>query len=152
MRKLLLMFSIVSLLTFLSCDNDIGGDLPLLAGRVGGEAWTLKLGKAIRTPFQDELEVSFFSEAELGDDPCAIGNSNNTHLTLTIPNELGNFNLPLNGTSLTFEQAGSTTSFAATAGFIEITQLTGLRGIGYLQATFNEDNTVEGRFQFDVCN
>lgn len=153
MKRIICLACFLTMILFNACDNDTGGDLPLLTGRVGGETWTLKLGKAIRGPFQDELDVSFYSESELGDDPCAIGNSNNHHLTITIPHELGNFNLPLNGgESLVFQQAGSAASFQAAAGFIEITQLTGLRGIGYLQATFDDDNTVEGRFQFDICN
>ena len=142
----------LSLLLLGSCDNDNGDNLPLLAGKVDGEDWSLKLGKALRDPFTEELDLSFFSTVEFGNDPCAIGNSNNAHLTITIPNQLGNFNIPFNGESLIFEQAESIASLQATSGFIEITQLTGIRGIGYLQATFDEDNTVEGRFQFEICN
>ena len=152
MKKVMLALSILTLLVFGACNNEVGEDLPLLTGQVGGETWNFKLGKAIRDPFGEQLDVSFYSEQELGDDPCAIGNSNNTHLTITIPFEIGNFNLPLNSGSLVFQQAGSTTSFQAASGFIEITQLSGLRGIGYLQATFDEENTVEGRFRFDICN
>lgn len=152
MKQFLLSISVLSLLAFSACDNELGEDLPLLTGQVGGEAWTFNLGKALRDPFGEELNVSFFSEQEFGDDPCAIGNSNNTHLTITIPSGLGNYNLPQNGESLIFQQAGSNASFQAASGFIEITQLTGIRGIGYLQATFDDENTVEGRFQFDICN
>lgn len=144
--------STFTLLLFASCDNDLGDELPLLNGQVGGEEWTFKLGKAFRDPFGETLDVSFYSDQEFGDDPCAIGNSNNNHLTITLPYEVGNFNLPQNGTSLVFQQAGSTASFQAASGFVEITQLTGLRGIGYLQATFDDGNSVEGRFQFDICN
>ena len=135
-----------------ACDNELGEDLPLLTGQVGGQSWTFKLGKALRDPFGEEFNISFYSEQEFGDDPCAIGNSNNTHLTITIPSSLGNYNLPQNGESLVFQQAGSNAAVQAASGFIEITQLTGLRGIGYLQATFDDANTVEGRFQFDICN
>ena len=152
MKRVLLLCCVGCLIIFSACDNELGEDLPLLKGQVGGEAWTFKMGKALRGAFSDELDVSFYSQSELGNDPCAIGNSNNNHLTITIPNSLGNFNLPRNGESLVFQQAGSLSSFQAASGVIEITQLTGIRGIGYLQATFDDGNTVEGRFEFDVCN
>lgn len=152
MKRIFLAISILMFLAFSACDNELGEDLPLLTGQVGGESWTFKLGKALRDPFGEELNVSFYSEQEFGDDPCAIGNSNNTHLTVTIPVAVGNYNLPNNGESLVFQQAGTNASFQAASGFIEITQLTGLRGVGYLQATFDDANTVEGRFQFDICN
>lgn len=150
--RVLLYASLLSLLAVVACDNELGEDLPLLAGQVGGAQWNFKMGKAIRVAFDDELNVSFYSTQEIGDDPCAIGNSNNAHLTITLRNAIGNFNLPQGGESLIFQQAGGPTSFQAASGFIEITQLTGLRGIGYLQATFDDGNTVEGRFQFDICN
>ncbi len=152
MIRLLLMLSTVTLLVFSACDNELGEDLPLMSGQVAGELWTFKLGKALRDPFGEELNISFYSEQEFGDDPCAIGNSNNAHLTITVPFGVGNFNLPQNGESLVFQQGGSNASFQAASGFIEITQLTGIRGVGYLQATFDDENTVEGRFQFDICN
>lgn len=152
MKRSFLALAMLFLMAFIACDNELGEDLPLLNGQVGGQSWTFKLGKALRDPFGEELDLSFYSEQEFGDDPCAIGNSNNTHLTITIPVNLGNYNLPQNGQSLVFQQAGSNASVQAASGFIEITQLTGIRGIGYLQATFDDDNTVEGRFQFDICN
>lgn len=152
MNRIIFAMIMLGLLGFSACDNELGEDLPLLNGMVGGEDWDFKLGKAFRDPFGEELDVSFYSEQEFGDDPCAIGNSNNTHLTITIPFAVGNYNIPQNGESLVFQQAGTNASFQAASGFIEITQLTGLRGVGYLQATFDEQNTVEGRFQFDICN
>lgn len=152
MSRFILIIAVLSLWVFSACDNDLGEDLPLLNGQVGGQAWEFKFGKALRDPFGEELSVSFFSEQEFGDEPCAIGNSNNTYLTITIPSGLGNYNLPQNGESLVFQQAGSNAAVEAASGFIEITQLTGIRGTGYLQATFDDANTVEGRFQFDICN
>lgn len=136
-----------------SCSGDNGlEDTPILNGSVGGESWTFQYGKANLLPNGNTYEVAFYSEAETASDPCAIVTTNNGHLRFTFPANSGNYNLPLNGTSVSFELQESNMAFQATSGFIEVIEIFDLSISGFLQANFDDGNRVEGQFRLKVCN
>ena len=155
MRIWVFLSSLVLLSIFISCKEERDGMDKLLAGMIGGEPWTFQYAKANLNSVDNIFDVELYGTQQTQDDPCTIINTANTHLTIQIPNQVGNYNLPfpIQAQSLAFQQAGvNTTRFYATSGFIEISAISGLRVVGYLQAVFDEDNTVEGTFVFDRCN
>ncbi len=136
-----------------ACGADDGlENAPILAGRIGGNPWTYELGNAFLNNVNGTFELTFFSEEEPSAEACAIAATGLRHITLTVPERPGNYNLPLNGNSAIFHQEQSASSFSATSGFVEITQIVGNQISGYLQATFDADNMVEGQFRLKICN
>jgi hypothetical protein len=78
--------------------------------------------------------------------------SSETHLSIIIPNAVGNYQVP-SDLQVVFELAGSgNDNFRATSGFVEVTEAAGGIIVGYMQASYDDDNTVEGTFSFSRCN
>jgi len=134
-----------------SSDNDLN-DIPVLNGMVGGGEWSYKFGNSFRSNSGRTLDLSFFSTEETATDACTIATTGNTHLTMTVPNTVGNYNLPNNGESIVFHQENSTVQFEATSGFIEIFEILPNQVSGFMQAQFDDGNTVEGQFRLKPCN
>ena len=134
-----------------SSDNDLN-DIPVLNGMVGGVTWSYKFGNSFRDNSGRTLNLSFFSTAETASDACTIATTGNTHLTMTVPNVVGNYNLPNNGESIVFHQENSTVQFQATSGFIEIIEILPNQISGFMQAQFDDGNVVEGQFRLKPCN
>lgn len=149
MKHLLL----VLLVVVVGCGDDNNlTDIPFVQGKIGGEEWNFLYGKAFRDVREGTFDISLYSDMEVVASACGVATTNNAHMTLTIPISEMNFNLPNNGESLSFEQKGSTQSFLATSGFVEITQILGNQVSGFVQAQFDDNNIVEGRFRLEICN
>jgi len=145
--------SFIILLILTSCSSDNGlDDIPILNGTVGGEAWEYKFGNAFLDVRGSVFRITFLSTEETADDACTVAATGLRHLTIDLPDVVGNYNLPNNGQSLTFHLEGTITQFEATSGFVEITQVIGNQITGFMQAQFDDDNKVEGQFRVKVCN
>ncbi len=127
-------------------------DIPFVEGVVAGEEWQLRFGKASIDVQDRDVEITLYSQSEPSQNACLIVTTNNAHITITAPARTGNYTLPSLDANLSFEQPGTLQSFQATSGFLEITEIVGNRVTGVLQANFDEDNLVEGRFIAEICN
>ena len=146
MKKVLAIAAIVGLF---GCSDDSSGDISGVSGTIGGEAWEFRYANAFYEELDELYDVEFYSTEETGADPCSIFISTKNHFTVRLPTEVGNYNLPLSpeSRSVRFEPE----NLVATSGFIEVTAINGTFVTGFLQATFDDDNTVSGAFSFDTC-
>ncbi len=154
MRKIYVILSMILLITLIHCENDNGISENLMEGRIGGVEWEFQYAKAFYSNFGDEYMVEIFGQRETPVDPCSV-NSILGYISLTIPNETGFYPLPFADASesLKFHQPGvGQDFFLASSGFVEVFSIEGRRVGGFIQATFDDDNTVEGTFVFDRCN
>jgi len=154
MKKLFVLFLLPLLLT--SCDdttNDITAE-NVAKGKVASTDWEFGGGKAqARLQFND-YQLTLMSTAENASrDPCAVVTPNNGYLTMTVPPALGNYSVSADANGVRFfDGNNATTFFTATSGFIQVTAVTSFDIEGFLQANFDDDNTVEGYFLAAICN
>lgn len=137
---------------FTSCGDD-QLDIPNvpLSGMVGGEQWDFKMG-FFRQWSASEYEYRLFSTEEQSDDPCSVVSTSNSFIRVVVPSS-GQSHQVTNGDqrkNLKFD-LGNGTVFNASSGFIEIFAFDGFRLHGYLQAIFDDGNTVQGRFELEPC-
>lgn len=124
-----------------------------LAGVIGGESWTYAAANAYGT--DGEYELLFLSSAESGVDAneCGITSPAEDHLSVLLPLETNYYTLPLvdNNETVRFHTSLSSSAIAL-SGYIHITSITGGFVFGYMDATLDDENTVEGSFQAAICN
>ncbi len=152
--KVLLHCGLLTLLFVLTdCGTDDGlRDAPILAGQIDGSEWKNKFGNAYRDNSERMYNITYFSDEEVSDEACTIAATGFRYLTISLPTETGSYNLPFNGASMRFHLGGSLNTLEATSGFVEITQILGNQISGYLQARFDDANSVEGQFRLKICN
>ncbi len=146
--------AVLLIITIQSCDDDDGLDGELVAGKVSGLDWSFQYAKANFNASTNAFDVELFDVRETASDPCAVV-SINAYIGMSIPNEPGTYNLPFTDPkyTLTFNQEGvGQEFFVANSGFVEIFSISGRRIGGYLQAYYDDENSVEGTFVFDRCN
>ena len=140
---------------FISCkgdDIDVP-DIPL-GGKIGSADWEYKFGNAYL--FSSELKYKFIllSTLESGEDSCPIISSSNSHLQMILPFATGSYSLPLTKFDENVKFVlGDGTELRATSGFIEVIAINPdtQQLVGYIQADFDEDNAVLGRFIVELC-
>jgi hypothetical protein len=156
MRKLkqlslsILAFTYIILLT--NCGDNSDVEAAPLEGTIGGEAWTYKYAKAFYNEIDDLYDAELYGTQQTEADPCSIFISGEAHISMQVPNSTGNFQVPAD-IQVLFDQPGTDNAFfRATGGFIEINTAAGGQIVGFVQAMFDDDNTVEGTFSFSRCN
>lgn len=146
-------FLFISIL--ISCKGD-DIDLPNdpLAGKIGGIDWDYKFGNGYPFSFDGKFKFLLLSTMESGQDPCPIVSSGNPHLQMVLPYGTGSYTIPLS----IFDESvkfvlGDGTVFQATSGIIEVFAINPdtQQLVGYIQADFDEDNSVQGRFIVELC-
>jgi hypothetical protein len=133
-----------------ACDDS---DQPtqLLRGRIGGLDFTYKYANANSNNIGQDYVTELYGTSQLEEDPCTIFNSSKGYLSVLLPNEVGRFQVP-SEIRVVFAQPGiDNISFDATSGFVDIIGIGGNRVDAYLQAIFDDDNSVEGEFVFERC-
>ncbi|MEM9328527.1 MAG: hypothetical protein AAGA85_22870 [Bacteroidota bacterium] len=153
MIRSLLILVLTPLFLLASCGDE--GDIvtiPFVAGTVAGEDWQLQYGRASLDNRDRELTVDLYSRAEVSPNACQIVSTGNSSLRLVTPITVGNYSIPSLSANLFFEQPNSLQSFQATSGFIDVIEVIGNRVTGVIQANFDDDNEVEGRFIAEICN
>lgn len=143
-----------------SCNNDVNDfnpDKDPLTGMVGGEDWTYGSGNASYEYFSGDY-TGIILDVDL-DDPCTRvpGGVSESHLVVRFPAQRGNYNLPyINNTGNTAEvifDLPDGKRYTATAGFLEIVQITSTDIVGFISADYDEEsNYVEGAFILRICN
>lgn len=156
MKKLtsltLFVLSAFCILSLTNCDDNSDVEAAPLTGTIGGEAWSYKYAKAFYNEIDDLYDVELYGTQHTEDDPCSIFISGEAHLSIQVPNAMGNYQVP-SDIQVLFDQPGTDNAFfRATGGFVEITAASGGQVVGFIQASFDDENTVEGTFSFSRCN
>lgn len=143
----------ISLLSLTGCQNEfteIANDP--LKGQIDGEEWVFGSGRVRNDPFLVQGITGIMFE-EILTDPCTRVNTIEPHISLAVPFERGNFNLPfaIPNYHVVFSLDG-VTEFTANTGFIEIVAVTPTEVVGYLSASFDDDNQAQGSFSLRLCD
>ena len=128
-------------------------DVPL-GGNIGGADWEYKFGNAYLFSSELKYKFLFLSTLKPGEDPCPIISSSNPHLQMILPFSTGSYSIPLPQFDENVKFVlGDGTILSATSGFIEVIVINPdtQQLVGFLQADFDEDNSVQGRFIVELC-
>ena len=141
-------------LVFTACLNgEIDVNNEPAAGVINGEQWNLASANGYLVPFELKYEFKLLGVSEPGSGGCSAPFPTGPHLSFTVPPRAGSFSIPLPilQESVRIHENGSTSAFA-TSGFLEIYGVDNSRVTGYIQAVLDDENTVEGNFEVDLCN
>ena len=144
-------------LVFCGCgDDEIQLPDQELTGLVGGEEWTYQSANGFLISSDFQYRMRFLSDKEAVSDPCTLPAPTMGHVSAIFRPATGNFAiapqaLDNNQVRVTFEVSPSR-SLTATNGFMEIFAIDNLVVVGYLQAVWDDDNSVEGFFEIRLCN
>jgi hypothetical protein len=121
-----------------------------LSGKIGGKAWTFATGQT--DAYLSEGEDTYFTELYASTfaacDTWAPDSSAGTIIVL-LPRETGRFSLGMSMNVTFYVPPGD--NWVATKGSLEITEVTDTTITGGLKASYNSDNTAEGRFTASIC-
>jgi hypothetical protein len=145
-------FTAFSLLFSVGCSDNNNEEPPPLEGLIAGEAWTFKYAKAIYNEIDQIYDTELYGTQQTNDDPCQIVFSGEAFLSFQLPNATGNYQIPAD-IIVKFEQPGTSNDFyTAVSGYVDITSITSGQVVGFVQAYYDDDNSVEGTFSFLSCN
>jgi hypothetical protein len=153
MKSKTLFIFIYLLSAIVSCESSIDQfdtEKDPLVGKIGGEDWKYASGNARFNVNTNSLSGLLVAKGV--QDPCAIRLSGDAHLTLIVPAERGTYNLGIfNGPEIIFNTPSGAQRFTASGGFIQIAAINSRQALGYINATFDDDNYVQGAFLVDIC-
>lgn len=133
-------------------DEDVSvADQPL-QGQINGQAWTI--GSATTNDFLSD-EETIWVDAHLAPDVACNGfpgGSGESGLIINVPREVGTYTLGLSlNMTFVYKVDGESNNDVATNGVIIVEEITDTQITASLRATFDGDNTVEGRFVAELC-
>jgi hypothetical protein len=135
-----------------SSDSDGGGTISSqpLSGKVGGKAWTFATGEtdAYLSSEGDTLFTTLYASTFAACETFMPDDSAGTIIAL-IPKKTGRYGLSLSMNVTFYNPPGD--NWVATRGSLEITEVTDTTISGGVYATYNGDNTVDGRFTVSIC-
>lgn len=150
-RYCLLVGTSALLLIGTSCNDQIEIPDEPLTGKVAGKDWEIKFG-SFRQFSASEFEYRFYSQKEVTTDACALFASTNPYISVVIPSGQASTSLPIIDPLRAFKfHFGNGSSVTANSGFVEVFAFDGFQIHGYIEAEFDENNTVQGRFTIDPC-
>lgn len=123
-----------------------------LKGRINDKEWIFGSGRASSDQYLVQRLRGILLEENLND-PCTKVNSTEAHISLSVPYDRGNYNLPFptNDFYVVFSVDG-VTEYTANTGFIEIIAVTSTEVIGFLSADFDDGNNAQGSFSLRLCD
>ncbi|XOV92385.1 MAG: hypothetical protein ACFHWX_19545 [Bacteroidota bacterium] len=123
-----------------------------LKGEIEGDTWVYGSGRIRYDQFYVQGLTGIIFQETLND-PCTRVSTVDHHISLSIPYDKGNFNLPFAVPNyyVVFSIDGIT-EYTANTGFIEIVAVTPTEVIGYLSASFDDDNHAQGSFSLRLCD
>lgn len=121
-----------------------------LAGKIGGKAWTFATGQtdAYLSEGEDTYFTDLYASKFAACDTWMPDDSAGTLIVL-LPRKTGRYGLGMS-VNVTFYTPPEE-NLVATQGGLEITEVTDTTISGGLKATYNSDNTAEGRFTVSIC-
>ncbi|MEQ8470071.1 MAG: hypothetical protein RIC35_02745 [Marinoscillum sp.] len=155
MRILLLTFVIVGLLFVSACDdstNRLDLNKDPLSGKINGVEWEYTGGNALYRPFDNEATGLILNQETT--DPCTIKLTSLAHVQVILPTFETTLNLPdvQNRAVIKMASPNGGPIYTASGGFVQIVEVTGREIIGYISATYDDDNYVQGSFYVKICN
>ncbi len=142
----------VSMMALVGCASDDEGSkeisTEMLAGEVGGQAWTFKAGHT--SAFLSEGEDDFFASLYPAEfTTCGFSEPGGDHLIVAIPKTPGEYEMGL-GRGMTFV-VGDSQNLIVTSGRIVVDEVTATSVKGGLVASYDGANEVNGRFEATIC-
>jgi hypothetical protein len=133
-------------------DGGVTGANHPLAGMINGMAWTAAAGQTDSFLSMDQPTfVAFFYDVPI-DTSCSIPTASDRAASFNIPRSVGNHPLSLGDATISYYVGNNTTQgYPATAGYINVTELTATTIRGSAKAAANAANTVEGTFEVTIC-
>jgi hypothetical protein len=121
-----------------------------LSGKIGGKAWTFATGEtdAYLSEGEDTYFTDLYASTFAACDTFMPDDSAGTIIVL-LPRETGSYRLGMSVNVTFYVPPGD--NWIATKGSLEITEVTDTTITGGLKATYNSDNTAEGRFTASIC-
>jgi hypothetical protein len=144
---------VVSMMALVGCaaDDDASSkeiSAEMLAGKVGGTAWTFTAGHT--SAFLSEGEPDFFASLyPTAFTACGFSEPGGNHLIVAIPKMPGEYEMSLSR-NMTFV-VGESNNLIATNGRIVVDEVTATSVKGGLVATYDGSNEVNGRFEVTIC-
>ena len=142
----------IALITLTNCGDNSELESEPLDGIIAGEAWTFKYAKANYNEIDNLYDAELYGTQQTNDDPCSIFISGESHLSIQVPNSTGNFQVPADIQVIFELPGGGNDLYRATSGFVEVTSSAGGQIVGFIQASYDDENSVEGTFSFRRCN
>ena len=138
------------------CGDDIELPDQPVQGTINGDPWVSGGANAFFLPSTGQYLASFISEDEVIGDPCGIPSPGLAHVRAIFRPSIGSFSVSQlaidnNQVQVEFQLARGIT-LTANGGFMEIFDINNSVIFGYLLATTDDDNVVEGRFEINICN
>lgn len=144
----------LSMITLFSCgeDEDAAGGSISLQGKVNGNDWSMRFGKAEVEDVDPKISSLFISTQTSANNPCDIVFPGNDYIAARLPKEVGTFTLPfpISSESVTFRFAEGG-FLVSTGGTVEITAINGDVVTGFIDAVGDADNFIRGNFVLQVC-
>jgi len=155
LQSVLFAITLTVLTLSIGCDTTLDDFDPSedpLTGKIGGEEWTYSSAYAsenIRTSILEGLLI--LQDIQ---DPCAIRLPTDPYISIKVPSLRETYNLPsINGNiEVIFNTRNGAKRLTASGGFIQVVAFSGREAIGFINATFDDDNFVEGSFVLEICN
>lgn len=127
-----------------------------LEGLIDNKEWSYKSANAYLQSSDFKYRVRFLSSEEGVSDPCTLPAPSLTHVKAIFKPAIGSFfvspqAIDNNQVQVSFEISTSQ-NLIAQSGFMEIFDIQGQLVYGYLEASFGDENKVEGSFEIRLCN
>lgn len=127
-----------------------------LQGLIDSKEWSYKSANAYLESSDFKYDVRFLSSEEGVSDPCTLPAPSLTHVRAIFKPAIGSFfvssqAIDNNQVEVYFEITTSK-NLKAQSGIMEIFAIEGQIIYGYLEASFGDENKVEGSFEIRRCN
>lgn len=149
-RHIRILMLIVPIAWLCACDSDEITSVSL-AGKIDGQDWFMKLGKATIESGDPGYFALFVSNEEEESNACNVFFPATRHVSATIPRTPGYYTLPFPiANQFTFRFRGQT--LIPTNGFVDIKSVEGNFIRGNLFAEADDNNFISGDFILLICN
>jgi hypothetical protein len=141
-----------------SCGNDqINLPDKKLEGTIGTKEWNSDKANAYTFSSDFKYQVKFLSSEEpTGSDPCSAPSPSKPYISAVFKPSEGSFSFStvlIDPNQVVVKIHPSTSKeFIVTNGFMEIYIIDNAIMYGYIQAIYDDENTVEGSFEVRLCN
>uniref|UniRef100_UPI004049F6E0 hypothetical protein n=1 Tax=Fulvivirga sp. TaxID=1931237 RepID=UPI004049F6E0 len=133
-----------------ACGNEGEIDSVSLRGKIDGEDWTMKFGKAEAEDIDPGYFALFLPIETVENNPCDIFLPNTNYIAATLPRTEGTYSLPFPiANQFAFRYNGK--FLLPTSGSITIKTIGGNSIRGTINARADDDNYIDGDFILNLC-
>jgi hypothetical protein len=143
-------FSILLTLFLSACGNEGDIDSVSLRGKVGGQDWVMKFGKAEAEDIDPGYFALFMPIETVENNPCEIFLPNTNYIAATLPRTEGTYSLPFAiANQFVFRYNGK--FLIPSSGSVTIKNIGGNSIRGTINARGDDDNYIDGDFILNLC-